>query len=76
MVEIVRAGVNRVTEKDGVNAFSRVYSSSSGMKFDDVMGDKLCDTVCAVVSAVKVFTLECLPDSEAARVCHEAVTGN
>ena len=75
MVEIVRAGVNRATLKDGVNAFSRVYSSSSGMKFDDVMGDKLCDTVCAVVSAVKVFALECLPDSDAARVCREAVTG-
>lgn len=74
MAEIVRAGVNRATEKDGVNAFSRVYSSSSGMKFDEVMGEQVCDTVCAVISAVKVFTLECLPDADAARVCHEAVT--
>lgn len=74
MVEIVRADFNKATEKDAVNAFSRVYSSSSGMKFDDVMGEKLCDAVCAVVSAVKVFTLECLPDADAARVCREAVT--
>lgn len=74
MVEIVRAGVNRAREKDAVNAFSRIWSSSSGMKFDETMGGKLCDTVCGVVSAVKVFTLECLPDAEAARVCREAVT--
>ena len=74
MVEIVRAGINRAAEKDAVNAFSRIWSSSSGMKFDEAMGEKLCDTVCGVVSAVKVFTLECLPDAEAARVCREAVT--
>lgn len=74
MVEIVRAGVNRAAEKDAVNAFSRIWSSSSGMKLDEAMGEKLCDTVCGVVSAVKVFTLECLPDAEAARVCREAVT--
>ena len=73
IVEIVRAGFNRATEKDAVNAFSRIWSSSSGMKFDEFMGEKLCDTVCGVVSAVKVFTLECLPDADAARVCREAV---
>ena len=74
MVEIVRADFNKATQKDAVNAFSRVYSSSSGMKFDELLGEKLCDTVCGVVSAVKVFTLECLPEAEAALVCREAVT--
>lgn len=73
MVQIVRAPFNKATRLGAINSYAQVYSSSSGIKFDPQMGDALHDTINKVVAGVKCFTLQCLPDADAAKVCYEAV---
>ncbi len=73
MVQIKRAKENRALRLDVVHSYAIIYSSSSGIKFESTMGDAINDTIEKVVSGVKCFTLECLPDAQAAFTCREAV---
>jgi hypothetical protein len=43
------------------------------MKWDKDIFNAICDTVTKVVERVGIYTLHCLPNEEAARVCHQAV---
>ena len=43
------------------------------MKWDVDIYDKICDTVIRVVETTPVYTLHCLPDEEAARLCHKTI---
>ncbi len=73
MVQIKRAKEDRAVRLDVVHSYALVYSSSSGIKFESSMGDALSDTIEKVVSSTRCFTLECLPDAQAAFTCREAV---
>lgn len=75
MVGIKRAPYDKITPLNTINSYAMVYSSTSGIKFDDKMADDLHSTLCEVVKKVHCFTLECLPDAQAALVCYEGVRG-
>lgn len=72
-VQIVRASHNEARRLSGLQGYANIWSASSGIKFDDAMGDAIHGTISNVVASVPCFTLECLPDHEAAQVCREAV---
>ena len=75
MVEIRRTLYDKITPLGTVSAYALVYSSTSGIKFDAKMADDLHTTLCEVVKKVHCFTLECLPDAQAALVCYNGVKG-
>ena len=73
-VRIVRAPENRLEKLSVVEAYASVYSSCSGFKADRAMGDGLHNAISAAVQGAPSFTMHCLPDEDAARVCFNGVT--
>ena len=54
-------------------SFASVSSSSSGLRAIRSIADGLFETISAVVQSVPCYILDCLPDDEAAIVCHNGV---
>ena len=49
-------------------------SLCSSMKWDAVIYNHLCDAVSRIIETTPVYTLYCLPDQEAAVLCHKTIT--
>ena len=73
VTRIERAPANNIERLKPVQAFASVLPACSSMKWDSVLYNKLCDAVSAVIETTPVYTLYCLPDAEAARICHQAI---
>ena len=73
VTRIDRASSNSVERLSPVEAFTSFLPSCSSMKWDVDIYDKICDTVIRVVETTPVYTLHCLPDEEAARLCHKTI---
>lgn len=52
-----------------IESYASLYSSSSGMKMDRAMTDKLHQTLEKVLGTVPCWRMKCLPDADAAVVC-------
>ena len=74
VVRIERAPQNSIRRLNTLQAFASLLPACSSMKWDTVVYGNLCDTVSHIMARTPVYTLYCLPDEEAARVCHAAVT--
>jgi len=70
---IRQAPFNKITPMNMLEAYATIYSSCSGLKADPCMSDMLHKTIEAIVVNIPCFTLQCLPDDEASKVCFEAV---
>lgn len=73
-VRIRRCLENKITKLNVFESYSLIYSSCSGLKLDSTMGDDLHDAIASAVAGVPSFVLDCLPDEDAARVCHAGVS--
>lgn len=73
-VLIRRSGENKLTRLSLLESYADIYSSSSGYKADREMADGLHDTIEKVVLATPCYVMDCLPDADAAIVCHRGVT--
>ncbi|MBR3496593.1 MAG: hypothetical protein IKH37_07705 [Prevotella sp.] len=73
VVRIERAPANSIEREGPVQAFASLLPACSSMKWDDTIYDLLCDTVTRVIEHTPVYTLYCLPDEEAARLCHKMI---
>ena len=65
---------NIITRSSIVEAYAAVYPSCSGFRAIRSIADGMHSTIEKVAIGVPCFTLNCLPDEEAAHVCHKAVT--
>lgn len=70
---IDRAATNSVDHLRALKAFATLLPSCSSMKWDARLYDHVCKTVSRVVSLSDVYTLHCLPNEEAAKVCFKAI---
>lgn len=70
MVLLSQAPYNKIERLRGVSAFATLVPSISGMRWDRNVADGLYRTENALASQTPVWYLECLPDEEAARLCH------
>ena len=66
-----RNAIRRLTVPEAVAVLS---ASCSGLKSIRSVGDGLFATIAAVVGGVPCYLLDCLPDREAAELCHRTVT--
>lgn len=73
IVRIKQAPFNKITRMNILESYASVYSSCSGFKADRAMSDGLHETLERVALTVPCYTLECLPDEEAAVICSTAV---
>ncbi|MCF2582556.1 hypothetical protein [Bacteroides caecigallinarum] len=73
VVRLSQAPHNSIRRLSGIQAYAALAPSASSMKWDRVMADGLHKTLSGVIQSVGVFHLECLPDADAAFICHDAV---
>ena len=74
-VRIERAPYNRLDKLSIVESYASLYSSCSGFKADRAMGDGLHAALSAAIQGAPSFAMHCLPDEDAARVCHNGIAG-
>lgn len=73
IVRIRQAKHNTLTRQNILESYASVYSSCSGFKPDRKISDGQHKTLEHIALNVPCFTLDCLPDEEAARVCAAGV---
>ncbi len=74
VVRIVRAPYNKAVRLSPLQSYASLKPSCSCMKWDSASSDALHRTVEKVISKVACWNMECLPDADAARTCHDSVT--
>lgn len=74
IVDLHQAKKNVITRLPLVRAYAALYVSFSGYRFIKEMADGLHATCEKVVSTVPFYSLQCLPDAEAAFLCYNTVT--
>jgi len=73
IVSLHQAPYNKITRQKVLEAYASIISSCSGIKFESKYVDMLHETLSKVISETPCFTLDCLPDGDAARLCHSTV---
>lgn len=74
IVDLHQAKVNRIRRQSLLEAYVSMYVSFSGYRFIKEMADGLHATNEKVVASVPCYTLDCLPNAEAAYLCYNTVT--
>ena len=70
IVRLHQAPRNNVTLIKGIKAYAALLPSCSYMKWNHEMAAGVHATISKVIEETPVFSLECLPDQEAAELCH------
>lgn len=73
VTRIERALKNSIERETPVPAFASLLPACSSMKWDSIIYNNLCDTITRIIETTPVYTLYCLPDEEAAIICHKAI---
>ena len=71
---IERAPQNSIERLAPIQAFASLLPACSSMKWDSAIYNNLCDAVTRIIETTPVYTLHCLPDEEAAQLCHKTLT--
>lgn len=74
VTRIERAQENSIERLKPAQAFASLLPACSSMKWDSTIYNNICDTLTQLIEAVPVYTLHCLPDKEAALICHKEIT--
>lgn len=75
IVRLRQAPVNAIRRCSVPEAYASVSSASSGLKTIKGIADGLFSAVSAVISSVPCYSLDCLPDADAALLCFKTVAG-
>lgn len=73
IVLIRRCKHNEVTRLSVPDAYAALLMSCSGLKFSAESMDQLTDTQSNLLGAVPFYVMDCLPDQDAAVVCHSGI---
>lgn len=71
IVRLRQASFNRITSPNGIKAYAALLPSCSCMKWNHDMANAIHSTISKLIERVPVYCLECLPDKEAAILCHQ-----
>ena len=74
VTRIDRAPQNSIERLGPVQAFASMLPACSSMKWDSAIYRNLCDAVTRIIETTPIYTLHCLPDQEAALLCHRTLT--
>ena len=73
IVMLSQAPHNKIRTLSLPEAYAYILSSASGLKMDSHMADFMYESIKHVITHVKCFHLECLPNTEAAEVCFRGI---
>lgn len=74
ITRIDRAEKNSIEKLSPIEAFASFLPSCSSMKWDKEIFNAICNTITKVIETTGIYTLHCLPNKEAAVICHKAIT--
>lgn len=72
-IRIVKSKSNEIHRMELLESYAALYESCSGMNLNTETTDFLHATIESVLEKIPVWRLGCLPDADAARVCHSCV---
>jgi len=73
IVKLSQAPENKIRVLRLPEAYAYMLSSSSGLKIVPEMMDALYQTIAQVIQIIPLHQLDCLPDTDAARLCESTV---
>lgn len=73
ITRIDRAPANSIEQLKPVEAFTSVLPSCSSMKWDERLYRAVGDTITRIVETTPIYVLHCLPNKEAAEICHKEI---
>lgn len=73
IVKLTQAPANAIHTLSLPEAYAYMLASSSGLKIVPAMMDALYNTIAAVIQLIPMQGLECLPDTEAAKLCESTI---
>ena len=73
IVLLEQAPFNKIRALRGVESYAAILTSISGKRWDRKIADGLHNTENAIARDARVWHLQCLPDGDAARTCHNAI---
>ncbi|MBR3562642.1 MAG: hypothetical protein IKN93_02325 [Bacteroidales bacterium] len=75
VVSLKQAPFNRIERLSLIQAYATLMSSSSAFRPFKDLADGWHGTIEGIVEKIPCYQLECLPDREAAELCHSTVNG-
>lgn len=73
IVKLKQAPYNEIRRMKAVEAYVALAMSISGMRWKKPMGDGIHETENQLTASVPVWHLSCLPDQNAAELCHSTI---
>lgn len=74
ITRIDRASENSIEKLKPVQAFASLLPSCSSMKWDKGIHDATCRNITKIIETTGIYTLHCLPDKDAALLCHKEIS--
>ena len=78
MVRLCQAPYNKIHRISGVEAYLNLYGSDMGRRLNNFISEDIDkgmhQTKDKLAQTIPMWQLECLPDEEAARLCHDTIT--
>ncbi len=74
VVKLCRAETNSIVPAPTIDAFVTLLAASATMKWDSTIFENICSSITAFIATTQHFNLFCLPNGEAAHVCHKAIS--
>lgn len=73
ITRIDRAPKNSVEKLEPIEAFASLLPACSSMRWDKDIFNAICNITTKLVETTSIYTLHCLPNAEAAWVCHDSI---
>ena len=74
ITSIDRAKENSIERLSPTKAFASVMPSCSTMKWSKDIFDNVCNNITKIIETTGMYTLHCLPDKDAAVLCHKTIS--
>lgn len=76
VTRIERDKANSIERLSPARALASLLTTCSTMRWDSGIYGRMCDMLGDIISKVPVYTLHCLPDEDAALLCHHTITAS
>ena len=73
ITRIDRADANSVEKLNPIESFASLLPSCSSMKWDKEIFNNVCNTITEVIETTGIYVVHCLPNREAAIICHDSI---
>lgn len=74
ITKIERAPINSIEKLRPIKAFASLLPACSSMNWDKTIYNHICNILTKIVEIVPIYTMHCLPNEQAARLCHKTIT--